>query len=50
MSVSDKICTMGAHPSCYALGAEGGHGGDHHRQRMVVVISTIAITVVGDGH
>ena len=46
MSVSDKICTTGAHLSCYALSAEGGRGGDHHRRRMVVVIGAIAITIV----
>ena len=49
MSVSDKICMASAHLSCYALGAEGGRGGDH-RRRMVVVIGTIAVTIVSDGH
>ena len=32
MSVSDKIYTAGAHLSCYALGAEGGRGGDRRHR------------------
>ena len=28
MSISDKICTAGAHLSCYAPGAEDGRGGE----------------------
>ena len=43
VSVSNKVCTIGAHLSCYVLGVL--------RVGVVVVIGTIAVIVVaGGGH